>query len=224
MNTWFPSGSGLVWRTRRLGDGFTMEDWQLLADDERARARAIRHRAARARFVTARALLRRSISELLPQRDARSHHLIVAPSGRPWLAEHPDIDISLSHTADFAVAAVSRTGPVGIDVEPLGRSDLPRPDGWLTGEERRLLDALPPEARNARLLESWVAKEASLKACDHLGPVARRDIEIRRRRHGPLQAITTAPGPSATTDITSYQLHGGYLMAIATHLRPVAWP
>jgi 4'-phosphopantetheinyl transferase len=218
------SGSGLLWRARGLGNGVTMEDWRLLAEDERGRAAAIGHRAARTRFVAGRALLRRSISELLPHLDARSHRLTVARSGRPWLAEHPDVAVSLSHTAGLVVAAVSRDGPVGIDVEPLGRSELPRADDWLTDEERRRLGALPPEARDARLLESWVAKEASLKACDHLGPISRRNIEIRGRRQDALEAITTAYGPSVTTDIISYHLHGGYLMAIATHRRPVARP
>jgi phosphopantetheinyl transferase len=219
MSIRFASGSGHLWRAQPLGDDFTVQDWSLLPAYERARAEAIGHRAARTRFVVGRALLRRSITELLPHLDARSHLVSVAPSGRPRIAQYPDLDISLSHTAGLTVAAVSSVGPTGIDVEPLGRSDLPRLDRWLTRAERRDLDALAPEPRNYRLLESWVAKEAVLKSCDHLGAVTRRSIEVRRSQDGPVEAITTAIEPPATAALFSYQLQGAYLMAIAIHLR-----
>lgn len=206
---------GLVWRTCRFGE-HTAEDWRLLSPDERTRAAAIGHHAARTRFIVGRSLLRRTIRGYLPAIGTQGPAIVVAPSGRPYLAGLPDVHVSLSHM-DGTAAAVVSLGPVGIDVEASGRDDLPPIRRWLTVDERRLLDVLAPPARLERLLALWVAKEAALKAWDHLGPADRRSIELR---DGPDSASMTAVGPNATAHLLIRGLHGAYLMAIATHVRP----
>jgi 4'-phosphopantetheinyl transferase len=73
---------------------------------------------------------------------------------------------SLSHADGWLAFAVARTGPVGVDVEPAARSttiqaiaaEICHPDEW------RHLSAWPASRRAPALLDTWVRKEAVLKA------------------------------------------------------------
>lgn len=92
--------------------------------------------------------------------------LVTTSSGKPVLAPPYDfLHFNLSHCDDLALIAISTSGPLGIDVEPLARA------ASLTGCESTFchpqeIAALPDQhdARSRRLLEIWTAKEAFLKA------------------------------------------------------------
>ncbi|MDX6720384.1 MAG: 4-phosphopantetheinyl transferase [Solirubrobacteraceae bacterium] len=85
--------------------------------------------------------------------------------GKPRLAgEGPHF--SLSHSATFALVAVSAERAVGVDVEDL----RPVPEAaaiaerhFATAAARRIADA-PPQLRDQRFLRIWTAMEAILKA------------------------------------------------------------
>ncbi len=86
--------------------------------------------------------------------------------GKPRLAPpHDGLHFNLSHCHDLALVALSRSGPLGIDLEPADRA------GSLLGCESSFchpqeIDALPApaDARAAALLDLWTSKEALLKA------------------------------------------------------------
>lgn len=73
--------------------------------------------------------------------------------------------ISLSHGRGFAAVAMTRAGPVGVDVEavrPLPALRLAR--RWFTSEEAAWLHALPECRRPAAYFWLWTHKEAMGKA------------------------------------------------------------
>ncbi|WP_052398025.1 4'-phosphopantetheinyl transferase family protein [Streptomyces sp. NRRL F-5123] len=91
------------------------------------------------------------------ERDARGRPLVVGPGG---------LHVSLSHAGGVVAAALAWDGPVGVDVERL----RPLPDRGalartaLADSERRAVDELPEERRDAQVLRFWTRKEAVAKA------------------------------------------------------------
>lgn len=141
--------------------------WDLLVPDEAARARRMRKPADQARQARARAFLRRTLGAAL-RVDPRSVRLDQGPNGKPELA-HPRPaaapEFNLSHSGGVAVLALSRIGPVGIDIErperPFDPLDLAVT--VLCPEETATLGALPEADRMERFLLYWMAKEARMK-------------------------------------------------------------
>jgi hypothetical protein len=179
--------ASLVWRARHIGAEPSVDDWAGLSGPDVPRAAGFTHPAAMTRFVVTRALLRATIVQLRPELARTTIAFDVAPSGRLEVVDHPELAVSSSHTGTFAVAAVAADGPVGIDVEPLDRGELPRPAAWLTPQELAgvtTLDAHTPhetDLHRLMLLHLWVAKEAVLKAWPGPGTTARQRIRISCR-------------------------------------------
>lgn len=73
---------------------------------------------------------------------------------------------SLSHAGDWIALAISRTGSLGVDIEPLTRMDMLQglADAICAPSERLELEALAADRRGWALLALWVRKEALLKA------------------------------------------------------------
>lgn len=166
-------------------------DLRLLSPDERHRAERIRVPAAAARHVTARALLRRLLADLL---GVPPHQvgLVVAPSGRVEVTDGKGLSVSVSHTDGMAVVAVATTA-VGVDVERVGRWPLPPLATWLSPAELHRLNANGPPAstddpgqdprpdvhdRHRGLVRAWTAKEAVAKACGCHLVMTLADIEV----------------------------------------------
>lgn len=86
--------------------------------------------------------------------------------GRPRLSGlGPGTHVSLSHGRGFAAVAVTRAGPVGVDVEavrPLPALRLAR--RWFTPAEAAWLHALPESRLPAAYFWLWTHKEAMGKA------------------------------------------------------------
>ena len=76
------------------------------------------------------------------------------------------VHTSLSHSGDWIALAVSRAGPLGVDIEPLTRMNmLPGlADSICAPSERMELETLAADQRDRALLALWVRKEALLKA------------------------------------------------------------
>jgi hypothetical protein len=174
----------LHWRTCPIGDTPTVDDWASLTDADVARAAEITCAAAMTRFVVARVLLRAVVLDLRPGLAARDLAFAATPTGRLEVVGHPELAVSSSHTTALAAAAAADDGPVGVDVEPLDRSELPRPTAWLTPEELEGIGHLDgraaheAELHRLMLLHLWVAKEAALKAWPGPGRTGRRRIII----------------------------------------------
>src|SRR5919107_90219 len=76
------------------------------------------------------------------------------PQGKPFLASHPEVHFSVSHSGDLYVVAITRAGPVGVDIERI------REVAEAEHIARRWLHGADP----AHFFEHWTRREAHLKA------------------------------------------------------------
>lgn len=98
------------------------------------------------------------------------------PSGKPVLPENPDATVSVSHSAQWAVVAVTAGADqqLGIDVECRTRPQLRRiAPRVFSGQEIAAANAMP-----CGLAMAWTAKEAVFKAFDHEGTDFTEDIAL----------------------------------------------
>jgi 4'-phosphopantetheinyl transferase len=97
--------------------------------------------------------------------DPSSVRLARAPTRKPELLGAP-LRVSLAHSGEVALVAVTKSHDVGVDVETL-RDGVDRwslVDHALTPRERHRLEAVPPMQRASAFLSMWTRKEALLKA------------------------------------------------------------
>jgi phosphopantetheinyl transferase (holo-ACP synthase) len=204
-----------IWRTRPVPPVPSEEDWAALSAVDRRHADGIAHPAARTRFVLGRALLHAAVAEVAPELAASPLELEVATSGRLDVAGREDLRISISHTRGLAAAAVSRDGGVGIDVEPLGRDDLPPLDVWLTEQERRRVRGCSKQARRRGLLRLWVAKEAAIKAGVRPRPMTRRTIEVDEGQRRVVEAGVATDPAEEVASVHWFVVADRFLVALA---------
>lgn len=140
----------------------------LLSEDERVRAQRLRRREDRARFIAARATVRRVLGAYLNLPPA-GLRFAYGSMGQPRLLDSgADLDLrfNLSHSRDLLLLGVARGRAVGVDLEPV-RSLSHRPAierrVFLAGE-RRMLSRLPAERRTEAFFNGWTRKEAFAKA------------------------------------------------------------
>ena len=148
-----------VWRARL--DETVAEHLPGLPPFETERASRFRDDEPRRRYAVSHRILRALLERLgLPstvERDSR---------GKPFLPDHPDIQMSLSRSHGMALYAFACGAPVGVDIERI----RPLPD-WDGIAERYfpasfyqgLLD-LPQQERETAFFRLWARLEASLKA------------------------------------------------------------
>ncbi|GGM15633.1 hypothetical protein GCM10010129_69820 [Streptomyces fumigatiscleroticus] len=169
-----PARGPLLWvvRTPEPGappDGSALD---VLDEDERRRAAALRRPAERALYVAAHGALRRVLGTYLglPAASVPLTRLPCpgcgGPHGRPAVAgpAGADLHFSLSHSGGLALLALARV-PVGVDVErvpgPALAEDAARS---LHPAERAELARVSPGSRPGAFARCWTRKEACLKA------------------------------------------------------------
>ncbi|MDQ6677728.1 MAG: 4'-phosphopantetheinyl transferase superfamily protein [Acidobacteriota bacterium] len=141
------------------------ELWQTLSPDEHARAERFRFPHLRDRFRTGRGLLRVLVAQYC-KADARELAFSYTAMGKPILPTCLDFSFNVSHSGDLFAAAVSRWGPVGIDIESI------RPMHDLQSLARRFfalpeytaIEGLDEAGRPLAFFRCWTRKEAYLKA------------------------------------------------------------
>lgn len=149
-----------AWRPWRAGA------WAWLDDGARARVERLREAGDRDERALAYALHRllaaawldRPVADVLPGRDGE---------GRPHVLGAPDaFCTSISRPRGCAALLVGERGPAGIDLEPLSHAGIMEEIAGLAlhPDERARLEPLQGPARARTLLETWVRKEAYLKA------------------------------------------------------------
>jgi 4'-phosphopantetheinyl transferase len=91
-----------------------------------------------------------------------------AGHGKPRLLDADGLHFSLSHSAELVAVAVSRAGPVGVDIEqvaPWEGADLDEvADLTLSRAERAVLARQPAPDRALAFTTYWTRKEAAVKA------------------------------------------------------------
>ena len=137
--------------------------WGLLSPDELLRARRFRFEADQSRYVRGRGFLRIILGQACGQPPARVVFGTGA-QGKPVL-QGSDLAFNLSHSRELAILGISRSGPLGLDLEFIDRAaDIAGlAQTCLTPAEADILAALPEEARRARFFAFWTAKEARMK-------------------------------------------------------------
>jgi 4'-phosphopantetheinyl transferase len=141
---------------------------ETLSSDERARAAKFIFDIHRHRYITGRSMLRRVLGRYLDV-DSRRLEFVVSPLGKPGLAlafAGAGIHFNVSHSEDLALIAVTRIGPVGVDVEcirPVRDMDH-LVERFFSSRENGLFQALRDEDKPAAFFNLWTRKEALLKA------------------------------------------------------------
>jgi len=141
---------------------------QLLAPDEIARAERFYYERHHDAFVAARAGLRNTLSRYLgapPERVAFRYGDAGKPEVRDELATG-DFAFNLSHSGDWAVCAVARRGPLGVDIERVRMmSDAAGlAHRYFAAAEVAVWQTLAPDEQTAAFFRCWTRKEAYLKA------------------------------------------------------------
>ena len=126
----------------------------------------LRHPAARARSIAARAQLRTALSHAVDGEVPPAAWRFARTSfGRPCL--HPDlpaVHFSVSHTQALSVIAVSLDRPVGVDIEAQhGSTDEAFARAFLSRRELNALRRLPEARRHQDVIRFWTLKEAYAK-------------------------------------------------------------
>lgn len=94
------------------------------------------------------------------QSGASPYSIAHTPGGKPY-AETCDIQFSLSHSGNYAAAALAESD-IGIDIETPREADLKLAERYFSPDERSRLEAADDAARE--FLRIWTRKESLLKA------------------------------------------------------------
>ena len=128
----------------------------LLTAQEAGRAGRFHFERDRIRWTRARSALRGILAEAA---DASPLELEFAlgPHGKPSLPAHPGLEFNLSHSGDYALVAIARDCPVGVDIQQI------REKIDMSAMLRRLGENdLPSDP--AELFHRWTRREARSKA------------------------------------------------------------
>ncbi|WP_103500233.1 4'-phosphopantetheinyl transferase superfamily protein [Streptomyces sp. SM14] len=219
--------------TVRAGSGPATDRSAGLDRAERGRARAFRDPSVARRYVAAHSAVRSVLGRYLgcPGTELR---WATGPHGKPvFEGEHRDWHWSTSRSGAHALLAVSRTAPVGVDIERISvsaRAVLPLAARFLPPEETALVARGPaPYDRRSAYHRLLSRKESCVKA------VGGRFLEGLRLPVASTGAVTAAGGPRGELADTRMRLAdlpapAGWVATLATvgdapmPLRLFAWP
>jgi len=154
----------------------------------------------------------------LPGKDVAVSRAI---RGKPMLdrsVHEPVLDFSTAASHGCSLVAVSRSGLIGVDLEPLGRSAL-RPLSlarrYFSPTEAQALAGLTPADLDAAFLRTWACKEAVVKAAGH--GIANRlcrftvDTDLSQ----PPKILAMDDDDPADWQLAVFPMSSGYLGAVA---------
>ncbi|MGW3350169.1 4'-phosphopantetheinyl transferase family protein [Nonomuraea rubra] len=194
----------------------------VLNERELGRAARFRRPADRRRFVTGAWLLRTASAAQLgtsPQDVAvdRSCPDCDRYHGKPELkGDGAHLHVSISHSGDRVVVALTEEGPLGVDVEAVPAEpvdDLAR--CALTAWEQAQLDALPRHERYEAFVRLWVRKEAALKATGHGLRISPTEVEVSGPFAEPALLSWPLDIPPAHVRFRSLHPGDGYVATVA---------
>jgi 4'-phosphopantetheinyl transferase len=139
----------------------------LLSKDEQERAARFRLETHRNRFIAGRGILRSLLAKYLLCAPSLLR-FAYSPQGKPSLAEQfaeSGLSFNLAHSSEIALIAMSRLGPIGVDVEhirPIEDADE-LVQRFFSARENALFQALPASQKDIAFYNLWTRKEAWLK-------------------------------------------------------------
>jgi phosphopantetheinyl transferase len=129
----------------------------MLDDSEREAARRLRVDADRRAFAVVHALLRALVANHC-EADAGEIELRHDTRGMPFISRYPDVYVSLSRTRTAVACAVTRTAPIGVDIECIESRPV---DAGLLGA----FVIAPQPVTTRAFFFHWTALEAFWKSC-----------------------------------------------------------
>jgi 4'-phosphopantetheinyl transferase len=163
------TGEVHLWRANLDGPAKGLETFPgPLSGSEQERAMRFKFADHRRRYVHTRSWLRKILGIYL-QREPRAVPIFIAENGKPYLdsgAGCAGLRFNLSHSAGFALLAVTTGSEVGVDVQiESAKNDWPAiAERYFTVKEFGHIRTLPPSAQAAACVEIWTRKEAAGKA------------------------------------------------------------
>jgi 4'-phosphopantetheinyl transferase len=100
---------------------------------------------------------------LLAQPDLAVSEVVPDRRGKPWLADHPRVGISVSHDGGTIAAAVALDGPVGVDVQHAPHTPYESMLRRCLGRHAQALDRLRSDQQAQELAWVWSVQEACVK-------------------------------------------------------------
>jgi 4'-phosphopantetheinyl transferase len=170
-----------------------------LTPDEHERAARFHFERDRRRFIVARGLLRRLLGQYAGM-PAETIRFAYGPSGKPLLppgADRPELEFSLSHSEDWALAGFARGRGIGVDLEAIRAIADYRElaEANFAPAEVTALLKLPEDRQIDGFFACWTRKEAYVKA---LGLGFSLDLSSFVVAVEPNEATETIPpGPTA---------------------------
>jgi len=191
---------------------------ELLSDEDQTDiARLVLERDRRIATVS-RGLRRLLLAGYLEKRPG-SLRFSKGEHGKPVLVNSSSVRFSTSHAGDLVAIAIARKREVGIDIEAIrtrrGRSAVAM--HFLSHVERRRLEALARERRDAAFHRCWVQKEAFVKlvGAGLQIPLDAFDVEVNPERPPGLRGNRLAAASAKPCVITEMSLQVGYVGMLA---------
>jgi 4'-phosphopantetheinyl transferase len=142
--------------------------WPLLPSTYRALIPPTAGPTRQAHWLGVRALAHALAALLLPSSDPNKLLIQNDAEGRPWLTGAPQpLEISLSHSGEWAAAIVSTAGRAGVDIEIVRDKARRLASMFLSDDEMAAAAALPEATQRYSLL--WSAKETLYKLASRPG-------------------------------------------------------
>ena len=196
-----------------------------LSPHELQRAAAYAHPRYARQFEARRGLLRLVLGHAVGCHP-RDVALVSNPQGKPLLCQDRharcDIHFNLSHSHHVALLAVTRDGPVGIDVERIdpARDVMGIAKRYFHPEEYQQLISQPREKQAACFYDLWACKEAVVKAQGQGIASGISQFRIQGCQATPgTRACMQPHGASAAWSIQSFRLesepHASFAAAVA---------
>jgi len=178
-------------------DAFRLQQLKaLLSPQELARATRFKVSDAKDEFVAGRTFLKLALAEFtgLPAKSLPFH---TNEYGKPELCGAHSIHFNLSHSHGVLIAAISRSGPVGVDIELIRpiRNSQSIAASWFSSRECQLLESVNHEDCDREFVRLWTRKEAVLKAVG----TGLSDILIRADVTGRFVNLAAGPMELPTT-------------------------
>jgi 4'-phosphopantetheinyl transferase len=190
-----------------------------LSGDERERARRYPDEQRAEEFVVSRGMLRSILArylavgpgEIIFRYTAHGKPVLAAPSGK-------GIEFNASHSGGFALVAVTKQSPVGIDIE---RITPEIPSGKIAGREFTPHEQLqlaqePEETRIGLFFRFWTRKEAVLKGIGCGLSMKLHRVDVSRIHSGPDAREGNGDTPEGPGwYVGDIETHPGYAAAVA---------
>lgn len=196
--------------------------WQVLTDDERARAKKFHFPIAQQRFAVARGMLRITLSNYLSLRPEQLR-FNYNDYGKPFLmdeqAKNISLNFNLSHSQGMAIYAITCKREIGVDLEYIkpGFVDAEIMGQIFSAREIIQFKALPEDIRERALFNCWTRKEAFVKAKGvglSLSP-NKFEVAIMPDKQRALLHVPNSQDEMSRWDLRSLNVGSAYAAALA---------